>query len=138
MRNALSLYQNYLLLNFNSITYTIIQVIWYHVMLMCQTHDLVPSICNTVIAISKWQFALDCSNENSNVFEVEFHWVDSFMETMSLVFIIALLNAGISSSRYLLLQLKNASPGEDRIEKHEFGQKNFNSYGKIISLDLNK
>ena len=57
---------------------------------------------------------------------------------MSLVFIIALLNAGISSSRYLLLQLKNASPGEDRIEKHEFGEKDFNSYGKIISLDLIK
>ena len=57
---------------------------------------------------------------------------------MSLVFIIALLNAGISSSRYLLLQLKNASPGEDRIEKHEFGHKNLNGYGTSISLDLNK
>ena len=57
---------------------------------------------------------------------------------MSLVFIIALLNVGISSSRYLLLQLNNSSPWEDRIEKHELGQKDFNSYGTIISLDLNK
>ena len=60
------------------------------------------------------------------------------METMSLVFIIALFNVGISSSRYLLLKLNNSSPWEDRIEKHELGQKDFNSYGTIISLDLNK
>ena len=60
------------------------------------------------------------------------------MEAISLVLINALLNAGISSSRYLLLQLKNTSPWEDRIEKHELGQKDFNSNGTIISLDLNK
>ena len=69
---------------------------------------------------------------------LSFNCMDSFMEEISLVLIIALLNAGSLSSRYLVLQLKNTSPLEDRIEKYEFGQRDFNSHGTIISLEFNK